>query len=151
LDSNDLLLIIKIKRWVEMKIFLTIIAWFGLLLVAAASAPMLPSFLHIFQSGHSNYFNSGFGLIFGEITILGVLLALIGGFKAKPRYFWFSLIIIGAISILANLGTVRDYNDYYNYRHFSVGSLISFIPGLALIAEGIIIKFQVRSQAYDSK
>jgi hypothetical protein len=125
-----------------LKRFLSIIAWLGAALILAASIPLLPLLLSNdrgFQDPISLLSSGGFFVYF-EISILGVLLALIGGFKANPRYFWLGIIIAGCVSILASTGVCLDDHFARLYTDFRPEYIILFIPGLVLIIQGVLLK-----------
>jgi hypothetical protein len=119
-----------------MKTFLKIIAWLGLVIMAAGITYSLSwSALHNHYPGASfiNLF-----LISGDV--IGLPLMLIGGLIAKPRYFWLASIIVGVLHILPYL------IPWFVIQHLNItdawGLLLTFVlsPGLLAIIIGVILK-----------
>jgi hypothetical protein len=116
-----------------MKTFLKILAWFGLLL-------MVPGLVLSYSSSWVMVSSPGqLGSAAGYIATagigaLGVLLALIGGFIARPRYFWIGAIVVGVAYIASFYGYVVDFKFY-----MLGGIVVMLLPGLACIAAGIVI------------
>ena len=66
---------------------------------------------------------------------LGTLLALIGGFIARPKYFWIGAIVVGVAYIASFYGYVVDFET-----KFILGLFVMLLPGLACIAASIVIR-----------
>jgi len=74
---------------------------------------------------------------------LGTILALIGGFIARPKYFWIGAIVVGVAYIASFYGYAVDFKLY-----MLGGILVMLLPGLACIVAGIIIrKLDKRTQS----
>lgn len=76
---------------------------------------------------------------------LGTILALVGGFIARPKYFWIGAIVVGVAYIASFYGYVFDV-DFET--KVILGLSVMLLPGLACIAAGIVIrKLNKRSQS----
>jgi hypothetical protein len=127
-----------------MRIFLTILACLGLVLVLIAALPALfATFLNLISEP------TDFGKVLNQIVImgyypgaLGVLLVLIGGLITRPRYLWIVLITIGLIHAISFL-EVHVY-IFWPPSHPIGMSMLRFLlltsPGIICIIEGIIIR-----------
>jgi hypothetical protein len=124
-----------------MKTFMKILAWFGLLII-------LPSLLLSYSSSwtwiSTGQLGSGVGyVVTAGVGVIGTLLALIGGFIARPKYFWIGAIVVGVAYIASFYGYVVDFET-----KFILGLFVMLLPGLACIVAGIIIrKLDKRTQS----
>jgi len=121
---------------------LKIIAWFGLLLIALG----LPlSFSSSWTWVSTGTLGSGAGYFVTLCTgATGALLALIGGFIARPKYLWIGAIVIGVTYISSFYGYRMGLDEPSKYW----GVFVMLLPGLACIVEGIVIrKLDKRTQS----
>jgi hypothetical protein len=145
-----------------MKIFLTILAWLGLALMIAGT--VLESFPTLTYLGAPEetwgqpelYFEwTSVWYILAFIAALpGVILELIGGLIARPRYLWIGLLVVGlAYCLIFLTGMVytefkqQAYPELYApspgsaYTTTQIIFALSFLsPGLVSIIEGIILR-----------
>ena len=117
-----------------MRMTLIIIAWFGLLVIALG----LPlSFSSSWTWVSTGTLGSGAGYF---VTLcagaVGALLALIGGFITRTKYFWIGSIVVGVAYISSFYGYGMGLDEPYKYW----GVFVMLLPGLACIAAGIVIK-----------
>jgi len=79
---------------------------------------------------------SGIGyLVTAGVGVIGTLLALIGGFIARPKYLWIGAIVVGVAYIASFYGYVVNFET-----KFTLGLFVMLLPGLACIAAGIVIR-----------
>ncbi len=141
---------------IALKIFFTIVACLGLLLVLLAAAPASFITLDFLRAPASFGRHLGFGIDFLFFwgwypAVLGVLLALIGGLIARPRYLWIPLVAVGLVHLLSFTGEyvyiVREAGNLVRHPIFKMTQTVA--PGLVCIIEGIIVrKLRVRSLAF---
>ena len=83
--------------------FLTVLTYLGLVIVLVASIGIIVMSLNV--DDYYYYFVKGFAamllLPLTAISFIGTVFALIGGFIAKPRYSWMSIIVLGSIYVLS--------------------------------------------------
>jgi len=117
-----------------MKTFLKFLAWIGLLII-------LPGLLLSYSSSwvmvsRPGQLGSGVGYFAATcIGAFGTLLALIGGFISRPRYFWIGAIVVGIAYIASFYGYAFDFE-----AKFILGLFVGLLPGLACIATGIVMR-----------
>lgn len=138
------------------KIFLTVIAWLGLLMIAVGAfisfwvsitKITLALETHPFiREGIPIEMAYAYTLMF---SCTGILLTLGGGIVIRPRYLGTGFIIIGAIYIISFVGIfivdtdpIGEFRRIYVLRlHYPTGDpsllLILLLPGLIAIMEGI--------------
>jgi hypothetical protein len=107
---------------------LTAIAWFGLVLTLVGITTAISSSNTWVKTGE---LGTGVGYFMTMCAgYIGLLLALVGGFIARPKYLWMGCIIVGIAYI----------SSFYGYwvKHELVGFLFLSIPGLVFIAGGLI-------------
>ena len=113
---------------------LRFLAWFGLLLI-------VPGLLLSFSSSwvmvsRPGQLGSGVGYFVENCAgALGTLLALIGGFIARPKYFWIGAIVVGVVYIASFYGYAVDFKLY-----MLGGIFVMLLPGLACIIGGIVMQ-----------
>ncbi len=126
-----------------MKTFLKILAWLGLGLV-------IPGLFCSFSASYNDLVypgmtSSGVGyfvaLCFGAV---GVLLTMVGGLIAKPRFLKITCIIIGVVYIISFYGLFIVMLDNRWIEREGIaqaisGLILSLLPGIILIIEGIIL------------
>lgn len=94
-----------------MKKFLTILAWFGLLVI-------IPGLLLSYSSSwvmvtSPGQLGSAVGyVVTADVGTIGTVLALIGGFIARPKYFWIGAIVVGAAYVASFYGYVMGFKLY---------------------------------------
>lgn len=144
-----------------MKLFLTILAYLGLVIILLASAVSLYVSIPIMTAPEIDRLTLAFewsGLIYFYgviISIFGAILALIGSLIARTRYLWISLTVVGSIYILSFLPLqvfeiVREW-IYPELSHgVSYGDIIILLiilsPGIACISAGLGIRKPKRSK-----
>ena len=117
-----------------MKKFLRILAWFGLLLI-------IPGLLLSYSSSwvmisSPGQLGSAVGyVVTAGVGIIGTVLALIGGFIARPKYFWIGAIVVGTAYVASFYGYVADFK-----LNMLGGIITMLLPGLACIVAGIAIR-----------
>ena len=121
------------------RVILTIIAWLGLLIIVPG---LLLSYSSSWTWISTGQLGSGVGYVVTTgVGVIGTLLALIGGFIARPKYFWIGAIVVGVAYIASFYGYVVDFK-------FIPGLFVMLLPGLACIAAGIVIrKLNKRAQS----
>ena len=110
------------------------LAWFGLLLIALG----LPlSFSSSWTEVSTGTLGSGAGY-FVEMCVgaVGALLALIGGFIARPKYFWLGALVIGIAYISSFYGLFMGLDEPHMYWWL----FVALLPGLACVVAGTVIK-----------
>jgi len=121
-----------------MKTFLKFLAWIGLLII-------LPGLVFSYSSSwviasSPGQLGSGVGyVITALIGTIGTLLALIGGFISRPRYFWIGTLVVGFAYIASFYGYFFGYTVELEVK-FIPGLLVMLLPGLACIVAGIVIR-----------
>jgi hypothetical protein len=82
---------------------------------------------------------------FGWVIISGVVLALIAGFIAKPRFMWPVLVVSGTIcSILALIQFSYEYSIPASFSVF----VWYLICGIVCISEGLLLRwFRIKQKA----
>ena len=116
-----------------MKILLEILAWFGLALIVPG---LLLSYSSSWTWISTGQLGSGVGyVVTAGVGVIGTLLALIGGFITRPKYFWTGAIVVGVAYIASFYGYVVDFET-----KFILGLFVMLLPGLACIAAGIVIR-----------
>ncbi len=117
-----------------MRIPLIILAWFGLLLITFG----LPlSYSSSWTWVSTGQLGSGAGYFVALcLGTVGALLALIGGFITRPKYFWIGAIVIGVAYLSSFYGYCMGLDEPYKYW----GVFVGLLPGLACIAAGIVIR-----------
>lgn len=146
-----------------MKRVLTIVAYIGLVFVMLGAILTFRGTMDYLTAPASvwsspeerwRYFEwTGLWAMLGWLAAgLGVLLALIGGLIARPRYLWIGLMAIGLILVLSFGTYVNIPNDkpYYQlgYTAEAVRNFVSrvpqnlffMLPGLVCIIEGLVIR-----------
>jgi len=115
------------------RVILTIIAWLGLLIIVPG---LLLSYSSSWTWISTGQLGSGVGyVVTAGVGAIGTLLALIGGFIARPKYFWIGAIVVGVAYIASFYGYVVDFET-----KFILGLFVMLLPGLACIAAGIVIR-----------
>ncbi len=109
---------------------LKIISWLGLSLITI-SLPLSFSSSNTWISTGEIGSGAGFGIVW-IVTIIGTVLALIGGLIAKPQHLWIGLILVGALYIASFYGWI--------IKEPEPGLALMLLPGILLIAEGIAIR-----------
>ena len=124
-----------------MKTFLKVLAWFGLLIIVPSLLLSYSSFWTLVSTGQ---LGSGVGyVVTAGVGVIGTLLALIGGFIARPKYFWLGAMVVGVAYVASFYGYAVDFELKYLW-----GLLVMLLPGLACIATGIAIrKLNKRTQS----
>ena len=139
-------------RWRKaVRVGIVALSWIGLVLFLAGT---YPSFLQSFRDmdmalegklGGWEGFVPGyvFALIFSSP---GAIVALIGGFVTRPRYLAAGLITAGAIYIVSFAGAflvttqLENMHTVYLIKpRFYIEEMIFLLPGLLVIAGGIIV------------
>lgn len=116
-----------------MKILLEILAWFGLALIVPG---LLLSYSSSWTWISTGQLGSGVGYVVTAcVGVIGTLLALIGGFITRPKYFWIGAIVVGVAYIASFYGYVVDFET-----KFILGLFVMLLPGLVCIAAGIVIR-----------
>lgn len=116
-----------------MKILLKILAWFGLALIVPG---LLLSYSSSWTWISTGQLGSGVGyVVTAGVGVIGTLLALIGGFITRPKYFWIGAIVVGVAYIASFYGYVVDFET-----KFILGLFVMLLPGLVCIAAGIVIR-----------
>jgi len=122
-----------------LKVFLQIIAWLGVLIIALAVSIA-------YGAGGYNVDMYGFGLMVAAIICLvGVYLLLLGGFKSRSRFLWIITLLAG----IAYVGVLPRVWMPHEKIGGNVGwldwrlSLISAFPGLACVVGGILMRWHV--------
>jgi len=83
---------------------------------------------------------SGVGYVITAVVgTIGTLLALIGGFISRPRYFWIGTLVVGVAYIASFYGYFFGYTLELEAK-FIPGLLVMLLPGLVCIAAGMIIR-----------
>ena len=97
--------------------------------------------------GPGELFGLGFLITF-TCGFVGAVLALIGGLNARPRFMWIALILVGLFYCISFIGEFYStykllaypqawpYISHVNY----VYDFLFLLPGLSLVAEGLIIR-----------
>jgi hypothetical protein len=132
-----------------MRTFFIIIACLGLLLVFAAAAPAILMTREILAWGPAN-FTHPLGNVFGTEflyfwgwypAIFGVLLALVGGLIARPRFLWIPLVAVGLFHILSFTG---EYVYVAKAARLMINPWLTVAqtvaPGLVCIIEGLVLR-----------
>jgi len=115
-----------------MKTLLKILAWLGLLIIALG---LTLSFSSSSTWVNTGQLGSGVGYFAAMcLGALGAILAFIGGFITRPKYFWLGSIVVGVAYIASFYGYVFNFEP-----HMLGGVLLEVLPGLACIAAGIVI------------
>jgi len=115
-----------------MKTLLKILAWLGLLIIALG---LTLSFSSSSTWVNTGQLGSGVGYFAAMcLGALGAILALIGGFITKPKYFWLGSIVVGVVYISSFYGYIFDYEP-----HMLGGVFVELLPGLLCIVAGIVI------------
>lgn len=142
-----------------MKIRLTILAYIGLafvmlgaILTFRGTMDYLTAPASAWSPGSRYYFEwTGMWAILGWVAAgFGMLLALIGGLIARPRYLWIGLMANGLIFVLSsgmyiNIPKDKPYQPGYaadavrNFVSTVPQNLFFMLPGLVCIVEGLII------------
>jgi hypothetical protein len=115
-----------------LKIFMTVIAYLGITLVILGT--IMATWTSIYNLKYDSEWTGlpGLPAFLGIlISIPGVLLALIGGLIARPRYIWFILIIVGIVYCIIIVIATSTL----------VVHLVTSIPGVICIIEGFIILY----------
>lgn len=121
-----------------MKMFLKFLAWVGLLIVLSGLVFSYSS--SWVMSSSRGQLGSGVGyVITALIGAIGTLLALIGGFISRPRYFWIGTLVVGIAYIVSFYGYFFGYTVELGAK-FIPGLLVMLLPGLACIVAGIVIR-----------
>lgn len=122
------------------ELILTIIAWLGLLIIMPGLLLSYSSFWTWVSTGQ---LGSGVGYVVAAgVSVIGTLLALIGRFIARPKYFWIGLIVVGVAYVASFYGYVVDFE-----AKFIPGLFMMLLPGVVCIAAGIVIwKLHKRAQ-----
>ena len=120
-----------------MKVFLQIIAWLGVLIIALA-------IIVAYGAGGFNVDMYGMGLLFAAmICLIGVFLLLLGGLISKGRFLWMVTLLAG-VAFLAVLPRAWMPHNKIDGR---VGwldwrlCLMSLFPGLVCIVGGILMRW----------
>lgn len=132
-------------RWKKaIMMFLTAVAWLGLIVMLAGTYPSFLMSLEAFPRGLEGNFYGPFGdmgglafamaFFFGSI---GTLLALIGGLIARPRYLWVGLIAVGTIYMVSFFGLISV--QLHDKSMSILDGVWALLPGVVSIVEGIII------------
>lgn len=130
-----------------MKITLTMLAWFGLLVTALGT---LLSFSSSSTWVNTGQLGSGVGYAFTFfVGVIGTLFALIGAFITRPRYLWIGAIMVGVAYVVSYYGYVVPSPSSVpspNGHHLDfspgmiTGLLVMLLPGLACIIAGVILR-----------
>ena len=121
-----------------MKTFLKVLAWIGLLII-------LPGLVFSYSSSwvmasNPGALGSGVGYVMTAVVgAIGTLLALIGGFIARPRYFWIGALVVGIAYVASFYGYFFGHTVDLGAK-FIPGLLLMLLPGLACIAAGMVIR-----------
>jgi len=119
-----------------MKMFLKFLTWIGLLIVLAGLVFSYSSSWVMVSRGQ---LGSSVGyVITALIGAVGTLLALIGGFIARPKYFWIGSLVVGIAYIASFYGYFFGYTVELN-AWFVPGLLLMLLPGLACVVAGVVI------------
>src|SRR4030042_3117739 len=110
-----------------MRTFMKILAWFGLLIILSG---LLLSYSSSWTWICTGQLGPGVGyVVTAGVGVIGTRLALIGGFIARPKYFWIGAIVVGGAYIALFYGYVVDFET-----KFILGLFVMLLPGLACIA-----------------
>ena len=76
-----------------------------------------------------------------------MILTLIGGLISRPRFFWIACLIMGGVYILSFYGFFLVMLDSRWIERTGIaqaisGLILSLLPGIILIIEGIILRKQ---------
>jgi hypothetical protein len=77
-------------------------------------------------------------------SIPGVVLALVAGIIARPRYFWIVLLVIGSfycVIMITIIITPMLKTHEYDLVFLVLGSLSASLPGIACIIGALIIRW----------
>jgi len=136
-----------------MKTFLKVIAWVGFAVFSLATVIALITTIGIMfpKSGHPP--GVDFGHLYALIlAIIGIPFMLAGGIIAKPKHFWLLCLIAGLLYITGCIPFIQNVvsslqHTEWDYlmqrgRLFSTiwNNLFILIPGIIIIAEGILIR-----------
>lgn len=120
-----------------MKVFLQIIAWLGVLIIALAISIA-------YGAGGFNVDMYGMGLgVAAIICLVGVLLLLLGGFISQGRFLWIITLIAGVTYLVALPRVWMPHNKiggnvgWMDWRL----SLMSAFPGIVCIIGGILMRW----------
>ena len=133
-----------------MKTFLKIIAWMGLAIMGFSTVLQLSDSWNSVFPPPDYTMRSGldFSPFFFFIAAFGLVLMLIGGVLARPRFFWIAAIIIGFLNIASFFGVWPVLHS--RIHHKQIGAFffeLSYgLPGLLAILEGIILRFLERKR-----
>ena len=111
------------------KIIWNIVSLLGLLIIL----PLLVASFSTSQTWvNSGQLGSGFGYYLEWLAcIVGTILALLGNFITKWKYFWIGAIIVGFVYISSFYGAIlKD----------TVLAFILLLPGIVLIIGGILLR-----------
>jgi hypothetical protein len=129
-----------------MKVFLKVIAWTGFGIISLGA---LISFSDWFLGRGGLDLVHPFAMI---LWLVGTPLLLIGGFVAKPRYFWLASVIVGLLFTISFIPVMAELPSEIRHGEFAarvqdgtaIGFLLQFVvipvlPGLFGICEGILL------------
>ena len=129
-----------------LKIIMSVLAWLGLVIILLITIPTFfyetSSMWRIHTSARG--IDGSAGQFYVNVLVyFGMILTLLFGFIAKPRYLWLGMIIIGLTHIIGFSGF---YNLMY-YQGINTWDMSSILPGFLLIGSGFLLRKMTRKHA----
>jgi hypothetical protein len=153
------------KSWPVSRVALTVLAYIGLAIIILTEWIMADTTINIITKSPSELtphladgvFPVGLGviaiLLFG-LAFFGLVLALAGGFTAKPPYFWLLLILVGLFYFPCFSGIfVYNYkqqfflDDIYKENDLISLGILVMLLGLACIISGILLSRSIHKSS----